>query len=147
MLFRSADIEVSLPEVECDGEQITQVLLNIARNACQSTDSVTSPRVTLRSRVARQVVLSRRRYRMALEIAVIDDGPGIPADIRDRIFYPLFTTRNDGTGSGLGLSIAQTFVAQHYGAIEVDSEPGQTEFRVILPFDHPTDVDANRHAA
>ena len=137
-----ADFDVSLPEVECDGEQITQVLLNIARNACQSTDSVTSPHVTLRSRVARQVVLARRSYRMALEVAVIDNGPGIPADIRDRIFYPLFTTRNDGTGSGLGLSIAQTFVAQHHGAIEVDSEPGHTEFRVILPFDHPTDADA-----
>jgi two-component system nitrogen regulation sensor histidine kinase GlnL len=86
-------------------------------------------------------VLSKRRYRMALEIAVIDNGTGISHDIRDRIFYPLFTTRNDGQGSGLGLSIAQTFVAQHYGAIEVDSEPGHTEFRVILPFDHPTSAD------
>ncbi|MEQ1596071.1 MAG: nitrogen regulation protein NR(II) [Casimicrobium sp.] len=133
------DFDVSLPEVECDGEQITQVLLNIARNACQSTAAVRSPHVTLRSRVARQVVLSKRRYRMALEIAVIDNGTGIPHDIRDRIFYPLFTTRNDGQGSGLGLSIAQTFVAQHYGAIEVDSEPGHTEFRVILPFTHPTE--------
>lgn len=135
------DFDVSLPEVECDAEQITQVLLNIARNACQSTSSVAKPHVTLRSRVARQVVLAKRRYRMALEIAVLDNGPGIPLDIRDRIFYPLFTTRNDGTGSGLGLSIAQTFVAQHYGAIEVDSEPGHTEFRVILPFDHPSEAD------
>ncbi len=139
------DFDVSLPEVECDGEQITQVLLNIARNACQSTAAVRAPQVSLRSRVARQVVLSKRRYRMALEIAVIDNGTGIPLDIRDRIFYPLFTTRNDGQGSGLGLSIAQTFVAQHYGAIEVDSEPGRTEFRVILPFvhpnEHPTDAD------
>lgn len=135
------DFDVSLPEVECDAEQITQVLLNIARNACQSTATVKAPRVTLRSRVARQVVLAKRRYRMALEVAVIDNGPGIPLDIRDRIFYPLFTTRTDGTGSGLGLSIAQTFVAQHYGAIEVDSEPGHTEFRVILPFDHPSEAD------
>ena len=133
------DFDVSLPEVECDGEQITQVLLNIARNACQSTDGQRNAHVKLRSRIARQVVLARRRYRMALEVAVIDNGPGIPSDIRDRIFYPLFTTRNDGTGSGLGLSIAQTFVAQHFGAIEVDSEPGQTMFRVILPFAHPTE--------
>ena len=135
------DFDVSLPEVQCDAEQITQVLLNIARNACQSTATVKAPQVTLRSRVARQVVLAKRRYRMALEVSVIDNGPGVPLEIRDRIFYPLFTTRTDGTGSGLGLSIAQTFVAQHYGAIEVDSEPGHTEFRVILPFDHPSEAD------
>jgi two-component system, NtrC family, nitrogen regulation sensor histidine kinase GlnL len=133
------DFDVSLPEVECDAEQITQVLLNIARNACQSTAGQRNAHVKLRSRVARQVVLAKRRYRMALEISIIDNGPGIANDIRDRIFYPLFTTRNDGTGSGLGLSIAQTFVAQHYGAIEVDSEPGRTTFRVILPFAHPTE--------
>ncbi|MBL8311451.1 MAG: PAS domain-containing protein [Burkholderiales bacterium] len=134
-----ADFDVSLPEPELDGEQITQVLLNIARNACQSTAAVSSPEVTLRTRVARQVVLAKRRYRMALEVAVVDNGPGVPLALRDRIFYPLFTTRTDGTGSGLGLSIAQTFVAQHYGVIEVDSEPGHTEFRVILPFDHPAE--------
>jgi len=133
------DFDVSLPEVECDAEQITQVLLNIARNACQSTAGMKNPHVRLRSRIARQVVLAKRRYRMALEVSVIDNGPGIAPEIRDRIFYPLFTTRNDGTGSGLGLSIAQTFVAQHYGAIEVDSEPGRTTFRVILPFAHPTE--------
>ena len=134
-----ADFDVSLPEVECDAEQITQVLLNIARNACQSTAHQSNAHVKLRSRIARQVVLAKRRYRMALEISVIDNGPGIADEIRDRIFYPLFTTRNDGTGSGLGLSIAQTFVAQHGGLIEVDSEPGHTLFRVILPFAHPTE--------
>ena len=134
-----ADFDVSLPEVECDAEQITQVLLNIARNACQSTANQRNAHVKLRSRITRQVVLAKRRYRMALEISVIDNGPGIDPEIRDRIFYPLFTTRNDGTGSGLGLSIAQTFVTQHYGLIEVDSEPGHTLFRVILPFAHPAE--------
>jgi two-component system, NtrC family, nitrogen regulation sensor histidine kinase GlnL len=137
----TADFDVSLPEVECDAEQITQVMLNIARNACQSTGAMATPIVALRTRVARQVVLAKRRYRMALEIAVIDNGPGIAHDIRDRIFYPLFTTRTEGTGTGLGLSIAQTFVAQHFGAIELDSEPGHTTFRVLLPFSHPTDIE------
>ncbi len=135
-----ADFDVSLPELECDGEQITQVLLNIARNACQSTANQRDAHVKLRSRITRQVVLAKRRYRMALEISVIDNGPGIDPDIRDRIFYPLFTTRNDGTGSGLGLSIAQTFITQHCGLIEVDSEPGRTLFRVILPFAHPAEL-------
>ena len=137
-----ADFDVSLPEVECDAEQITQVLLNIARNACQSTAHQRNAHVKFRSRIARQVVLAKRRYRMALEVSVIDNGPGIDPEIRDRIFYPLFTTRNDGTGSGLGLSIAQTFVAQHFGQIEVDSEPGHTLFRVILPFAHPVEHSA-----
>jgi two-component system, NtrC family, nitrogen regulation sensor histidine kinase GlnL len=132
-----ADFDVSLPDVQCDSEQITQVILNIARNACQSSSVVASPHISFRTRVTRQVVLAKRSYRMALEIAVIDNGPGIPFEIRDRIFYPLFTTRTEGTGSGLGLSIAQTFVAQHFGAIEVDSEPGHTMFRVLLPFAHP----------
>lgn len=134
-----ADFDVSLPEVECDAEQITQVMLNIARNACQSTANQQNAHIKLRSRVTRQVVLAKRRYRMALELSVIDNGPGIEAAILDRIFYPLFTTRNDGTGSGLGLSIAQTFVAQHFGVIEVDSQPGHTLFRVILPFAHPAE--------
>jgi two-component system, NtrC family, nitrogen regulation sensor histidine kinase GlnL len=134
-----ADFDVSLPEVELDSEQITQVLLNIARNACQSSAEVAKPHVILRSRVVRQVVLAKRRHRMALEIAIIDNGTGIAPEHRDRIFFPLFTTRTAGTGSGLGLSIAQTFVTQHFGSIEVESEPGHTVFRVQLPFSHPTD--------
>jgi two-component system, NtrC family, nitrogen regulation sensor histidine kinase GlnL len=136
-----ADFDVSLPDVQCDAEQMTQVVLNIARNACQSTANVAAPHVSIRTRVARQVVLAKRSHRIALEIAVIDNGSGIPFEIRDRIFYPLFTTRTEGTGSGLGLSIAQTFVAQHFGAIEVDSEPGHTTFRVLIPFSHPTDTE------
>jgi two-component system, NtrC family, nitrogen regulation sensor histidine kinase GlnL len=136
-----ADFDVSLPEVQCDAEQMTQVMLNIARNACQSCAVAKSPLVSLRTRVARQVVLAKRSHRMALEISIVDNGAGIPFEIRDRIFYPLFTTRTEGTGSGLGLSIAQTFVAQHFGTIEVDSEPGHTQFRVLIPFTHPTDTD------
>ncbi len=135
----NADFDVSLPEVEFDSEQMTQVFLNIARNACQSSAEVDVPRVTLRTRIARQVVLAKRRHRMALEVAIIDNGTGIAHEHRDRIFFPLFTTRTEGTGSGLGLSIAQTFVSQHFGTIELDSEPGHTVFRVILPFNHPTD--------
>jgi two-component system, NtrC family, nitrogen regulation sensor histidine kinase GlnL len=135
----SADFDVSLPEVEFDSEQMTQVFLNIARNACQSSAEMDAPRVTLRTRIARQVVLAKRRHRMALEVAIIDNGTGIAHEHRDRIFFPLFTTRTEGTGSGLGLSIAQTFVSQHFGTIELESAPGHTVFRVILPFNHPTD--------
>ncbi len=135
----NADFDVSLPDIELDSEQMTQVFLNMARNACQSSAGNGAPQVTLRTRIARQVVLAKRRHRMALEVAIIDNGTGIAPEHRDRIFFPLFTTRTAGTGSGLGLSIAQTFVSQHFGTIEVESEPGRTVFRVVLPFTHPTD--------
>jgi two-component system nitrogen regulation sensor histidine kinase GlnL len=87
--------------------------------------------ITLRTRALRQVTLLRQRHRLALELQVIDDGPGVPEDIRDRIFNPLVSGR-DG-GSGLGLSLAQTFVHYHRGAIECDSRPGRTVFRIVLP--------------
>jgi two-component system nitrogen regulation sensor histidine kinase GlnL len=63
---------------------------------------------------------------------ITDNGPGIPGDIRDRIFYPLVSGRDDG--SGLGLTLAQSFVQQHDGLIEVESRPGCTEFAILLPF-------------
>ena len=62
---------------------------------------------------------------------VIDNGPGIEPDIKERIFYPLVTGRDGGTG--LGLPLAQTFVQRHEGLIECESEPGRTDFRIMLP--------------
>jgi len=85
----------------------------------------------LRTRVARRVTLARRFHKLALELQVVDDGPGIPADIRDQIFYPLVSGREGGTG--LGLTLAQTFVQQHQGVVECESQPGKTIFRIVLP--------------
>jgi two-component system nitrogen regulation sensor histidine kinase GlnL len=87
--------------------------------------------ITLRTRVARQVTFGRQRYRLALELHVIDNGPGVPDAIKERIFYPLVSGR-DG-GSGLGLTLAQTFVQRHHGLIECDSVPGRTDFRILIP--------------
>lgn len=84
-----------------------------------------------RTRVARQSTFGKQRYRLALELHVIDNGPGVPEAIKDRIFYPLVSGR-DG-GSGLGLTLAQTFVHQHHGLIECDSEPGRTDFKILIP--------------
>ena len=80
------------------------------------------------------MTIAKRLYRLALDLHVIDNGPGIPEEIRDRIFYPLVSGRDDG--SGLGLTLAQTFVQQHDGMIEVESRPGRTEFQILLPLDH-----------
>ena len=78
------------------------------------------------------MTIAKRLYRLALDLHVIDNG--IPEEIRDRIFYPLVSGRDDG--SGLGLTLAQTFVQQHDGTIEVESRPGRTEFQILLPLDH-----------
>jgi two-component system nitrogen regulation sensor histidine kinase GlnL len=131
-----ADFDISLPDIEADPEQLMQAVLNVVRNAAQAlTGTTADPRIVLTTRVARYVTLARRRHRLALSIAIADNGPGIPPAIRDRIFYPLVSGREGG--SGLGLTIAQTFVAQHGGTIECDSEPGRTVFRILLPVDLP----------
>jgi two-component system nitrogen regulation sensor histidine kinase GlnL len=132
-----ADFDTSLPEIESDPEQITQAVLNIVRNAAQAlTGTTNGPEIRLTTRVARYVTLARRRHRLAIAIAVEDNGPGIPASIRERIFYPLVSGREGG--SGLGLTIAQTFVAQHNGTIECESQVGNTVFRILLPFEAST---------
>lgn len=123
------DYDVSLPMLTADREQLIQAVLNISRNAAQAMNE--NGVVTLRTRAARQVTLAKRRHKLALELQVIDNGPGIPVDIRDKIFYPLVSGREGGTG--LGLSIAQSFVEQHQGTIELESHPGRTCFTILLP--------------
>lgn len=123
------DYDVSLPLLVGDREQLIQVMLNIVRNAAQAMEGRGS--ITLRTRVARQVTLAKQRHRLAVMVQVIDNGPGIPAELQDKIFYPLVSGRADG--HGLGLTLAQDYVSQHRGAIEFDSEPGHTCFTVLLP--------------
>ncbi|MBC7945773.1 MAG: PAS domain-containing protein [Burkholderiales bacterium] len=123
------DYDISIPPLLCDPEQIIQALLNIARNAAQAI--VGAGTITLRSRVTRQITLARIRYRHALALQIIDDGPGIPEAIRDRIFDPLISGREGG--SGLGLTVAHTFINQHHGTIAFDSAPGSTCFTIMLP--------------
>ncbi len=128
------DYDTSIPEFRGDSEQLNQAVLNIAHNACQALgeriaqgDAI----LTFRTRVARQSTFGRQRYRLALELHVIDNGPGVPDSIKDRIFFPLVSGREGG--SGLGLTLAQTFVGQHHGLIECDSQPGHTDFKILIP--------------
>ncbi|GAB4471272.1 MAG: nitrogen regulation protein NR(II) [Burkholderiaceae bacterium] len=129
------DYDASAPDVKGDREQLIQALLNVVRNAAQALEARIAAgdgQIVLRTRVARQVTIARHRHRLALAVHVIDNGPGIPGELKERIFYPLVSGR-DG-GSGLGLTLAQTFVQQNEGAIEVDSRPGRTEFRILIPY-------------
>jgi two-component system nitrogen regulation sensor histidine kinase GlnL len=123
------DYDVSLPRIVADFEQIIQAILNIVRNAVQAMHG--RGRIVLRTRVARQAIIARRRYRHAARVEIIDSGPGIPPAIRDKLFYPLVSGRDGGTG--LGLSIAQTYITQHGGTIEFESRPGRTCFIIHLP--------------
>lgn len=125
------DYDTSLPVMIGDFEQLIQVFLNIARNAAQAMNG--SGEIVLATRAARQVTLVKRRYRLALEVQVIDNGPGIPDSLREHIFYPLVSGREGGTG--LGLTLAQSFVQQHQGTIECASRPGHTCFTICLPLD------------
>jgi len=128
------DYDTSIPDFVGDREQLIQAVLNIAHNAALALAerrAIGDARIVLRTRIARQVTLGKQRYRLALELHVEDNGPGIPEAIRDRIFYPLVSGREGG--SGLGLTLAQTFVAQHQGTIECESEPGRTLFRITMP--------------
>jgi two-component system nitrogen regulation sensor histidine kinase GlnL len=128
------DYDLSIPEFRGDKEQLIQAVLNIAHNAAQVLSGqmkTGDAEITLRTRIVRQVTLAKVRYRLALDLHIIDNGPGIPPEIRDRIFYPLVSGR-DG-GSGLGLTLAQTFVQQHLGVIECESRPGYTDFRILIP--------------
>jgi len=128
------DYDASIPEFRGDREQLIQAVLNVVQNAAQALaeriaagDAV----VTLRTRVARQVTIGKQRWRLALELHIQDNGPGVPQGIRDRIFYPLVSGREGG--SGLGLTLAQTFVQQHQGTVEFESEPGKTVFKIVIP--------------
>ena len=128
------DYDASLPEFRGDLEQLIQAVLNIVRNGAQALAvrrQQGDARLLMRTRALRQVTVGKRRWRLALELHIEDNGPGIPQDLLDRIFFPLVSGREGG--SGLGLTLAQTFVQQHQGTIECESQPGRTVFKILIP--------------
>uniref|UniRef100_UPI004048A4FD nitrogen regulation protein NR(II) n=1 Tax=Polynucleobacter sp. TaxID=2029855 RepID=UPI004048A4FD len=127
--------DTSLPDVLGDREQLIQAVLNIAHNAAQAlADEIKEgvAQIELKTRIARSVTIAKHRYKLAMDLNVIDNGPGIPEDIRERIFFPLVSGREGG--SGLGLTLAQTFVQHHQGSIACDSKPGKTDFHIQIPY-------------
>jgi two-component system nitrogen regulation sensor histidine kinase GlnL len=129
------DYDPSLPALTIDPNHIIQAMLNLGRNAIQalSSEGVVAPRLVLRTRAASNVSVGARRHRLVASIQFEDNGPGVLAEIRDTIFYPLVSGRSAGTGLGLG--IAQDLVSRHGGFIEFDSSPGRTIFVISLPMD------------
>ena len=127
-----SDYDPSIPEITVDKDQLIQALLNVVRNAAQAVCE--GGEVILKTRIHRNFTIGEKTHKMAIKIDVIDDGPGIPADMLTKVFYPMVTGKPDGTG--LGLSIAQTNVHRHNGIIEVISAPGHTVFSTILPMEN-----------
>lgn len=125
------DYDPSIPELIADQDRLIQAILNIARNAAVATGNQGT--LQMRTRVLRQFTIGNQRHRLVLRVEIEDDGPGVPDELIDRIFFPMVSGRSDGTG--LGLPIAQELINQHGGLIECESRPGATEFFIYLPLD------------
>ena len=130
------DYDPSIPNIPGDADQLIQATLNIVRNAMQSLNSDESPdadhKIELRTRVVRNTTIDALIHRLALKIEIVDNGPGVPENMLETIFYPMISGRPDGTG--LGLPITHGIINQHKGLIECISKPGKTKFSIILPF-------------
>ena len=127
------DYDPSIPPLWGDADRLIQAMLNVVRNAVQALGQCGV--ITLRSRVQRQYTIGAKRHKLVARLDIADDGPGIPPDQQEQIFYPMISGRPDGTG--LGLSIAQSIVNQHGGLIECASRPGETVFTLLLPLGKP----------
>ena len=129
------DYDPGLPTMDLDRDQLVQALLNVVRNAVVALGG--QGQITLRSRAIMNFTIGDTRHKAVASLEIEDDGPGIPADLQDSVFYPLVTNRPDGTG--LGLPVAQELISRHHGLIEFESRPGRTIFYVRIPLEPATD--------
>ncbi|CAM5489615.1 two-component system sensor histidine kinase NtrB [Rhodanobacter lindaniclasticus] len=127
------DYDPSVPDLHGDADRLQQILLNLARNALEAGART----LTLRTRVEHGVRLGEHMLRTALRVDVIDDGPGVPAALRDTLFQPLVSGRADGTG--LGLALSREIAHEHGGELRCGSRPGCTTFSLYLPLERPHD--------
>ncbi|WP_456415497.1 nitrogen regulation protein NR(II) [Thiolapillus sp.] len=125
------DYDPSIPDLQGDADQLIQAVLNIVQNAVQATGG--KGQILLQTRILRQFTLVSIRHRLVVQINIIDDGPGIPEELQERVFYPMVTGKSEGTG--LGLSLAQSLINRHGGLIEFTSKPGKTVFTIYLPLE------------
>jgi len=131
----SSDYDPSLPDIQADKDMLQQAFLNLISNALQAVQGLDPAKITIRTRPERQFTINHIRHRLVLKIEIIDNGPGIPADMQETIFLPMVTTKPEGTG--LGLPIAQSLVQRHGGLIEYDVCNDETCFIVYLPLETP----------
>lgn len=123
------DYDPSIPDLLADRDMLIQAILNIASNAVQAVGAEGD--IIFRSRTLRQFTIGHTCHKLVAQIEIIDNGPGIPEDLLESIFFPMVTGRAEGTG--LGLSIAQSLINQHDGLIQCHSQPGNTRFEILIP--------------
>jgi two-component system nitrogen regulation sensor histidine kinase GlnL len=129
------DYDPGLPLIDLDRDQMVQAFLNLLKNATTALEG--RGEIVVRSRATTNFTIGDVRHRAIASIEIEDDGPGIPPDLQDSVFYPLVTGRPDGTG--LGLPVAQDLVSRHGGLIEFESRPGKTVFFVRIPLSSTRD--------
>ena len=129
------DYDPSIPNLRIDPDMIQQAVLNIVRNSVQAlTEHKTpNPQIRLVTRIERQMTIQTKRHALVAKLRIVDNGPGIPTEIKDTLFYPMVSSKQNG--SGLGLSISQTLINHHGGKIDVESHPGLTEFVIYIPIE------------
>ena len=133
------DYDVSLPEFLGDKAQLIQAFLNVARNAMEALEQhppgADRPKITFKTRALRQFTIGHKRHRLVVRVDVVDNGPGIPPELLQNVFYPMISGRASGTG--LGLAITQSIIGQHQGLVECESKPGETNFILFIPLESP----------
>lgn len=128
------DYDISAPDLIGDRGQLTQIFLNLLRNAVEASQSQLAQKkavIKIKTRVLHHVPIGTVLHKAVMNIHIIDNGDGVPPEIADSIFYPLVSSKVDG--SGLGLSLVQAFVEQHGGSISVSSAKGNTDFSLQFP--------------
>ncbi len=125
------DYDPSIPIINADREQLIQAVLNLLRNAVQATTN--DERILLKTRIQRQITIQNKLNKLAIQLDIIDNGPGIPAEIESGAFYPMVTGHAEGTG--LGLSIAQQLIQSHGGIINYERKENNTHFSILLPIE------------
>jgi two-component system nitrogen regulation sensor histidine kinase GlnL len=126
------DYDPSIPIINADREQLIQAVLNLLRNAVQATTN--DERILLKTRIKRQITIQNKLNKLAIQLDIIDNGPGIPAEIESGAFYPMVTGHAEGTG--LGLSIAQQLIQSHGGIINYERKENNTYFSILFPIEH-----------
>ena len=126
------DYDPSIPTINADREQLIQAVLNLLRNAVQATTN--DERILLKTRIKRQITIQNKLNKLAIQLDIIDNGPGIPVEIESGAFYPMVTGRAEGTG--LGLSIAQQLIQSHGGIINYERKENNTYFSILFPIEH-----------
>ena len=127
------DFDPSIPELMIDSYLLEQAILNLVRNAKEALvlSSTSSAAIQISTRILHQEFIGEIKQNTVCKISVKDNGPGIPEEIKESIFFPMISGKE--TGSGLGLSITQGIISQHRGTVGFNSVDGETEFFILMP--------------